>query len=839
MKGIKRRLLGIVMAFCMVIGMLPETGITVFAEETTPAKVFLINLAGGDKILTKMEYACLFALYTEGVSLKEDKGIIKSSKDTELFNINVKGEEAYVKLAEGVTSSNNIQHTISDDNRTVIKEQNGGSDLLAGYDKVYIVFPSSGLTWNEDNTITQTILSSDVRYSITDVYVNGTSMNAQAKELEEAKTAIDAKESSFTFDPSAYIMENGVVEGTANYTIELQRIYSVRGPVGPRTRSITKFIYTSRELTFEKLAAPSNVTLDGKTVSWSPVSGATGYEVVLEKQASATEIVATKKVTSSYCSLAEDMKDGEAYVVRITAIDDNSKKLPSDAAYWYPSLTIQIPLGKSNVKDLSAQENIGIFALCLSGELTVKSEGDVAFYYSKSEPDKLLFSIDNKTSELIVGETVTTDDKVMYIYPEKDRKTARYRDIILSFVDKAVISPTPVVTETPLVSETPIVTETPVVSGTPVVTVTPIETTAPVGTETPVVSGTPIVAETPAVSETPVESVAPIVTAAPLESMTPVVTTAPAVSVAPGVSTAPAVTATPVVSGAPIESGAPVGTAAPVVSGTPVTSAPPVSHIHSLVKVIGKEATCLSEGSKEYYVCKECGICFEDAEGKKEITDLNSLVIPKSDHKIIETVERASMSQDGKIEKQCAVCGQKFPSAMIVMVAKVAIAKNGYNYDGKVKTPGVTVKDDEGNALVKGKDYTITYAKGRKNVGKYAVKITLTGNYTGSKTLYFTISPKATSVSSVKAGAKKITVKWKKQTSQTTGYEIQYGTDSKFKSAKTKTVSKNKTVAATISKLKAKKKYYVRIRTYKTVKVNGKSTKIYSGWSKVKTVKTK
>lgn len=42
-----------------------------------------------------------------------------------------------------------------------------------------------------------------------------------------------------------------------------------------------------------------------------------------------------------------------------------------------------------------------------------------------------------------------------------------------------------------------------------------------------------------------------------------------------------------------------------------------------------------------------------------------------------------------------------------------------------------------------------------------------------------------------------------------------------------------------VVKLKAKKKYYVRIRTYKTVKLNGKTQKLYSGWSKAKKVTTK
>ena len=56
---------------------------------------------------------------------------------------------------------------------------------------------------------------------------------------------------------------------------------------------------------------------------------------------------------------------------------------------------------------------------------------------------------------------------------------------------------------------------------------------------------------------------------------------------------------------------------------------------------------------------------------------------------------------------------------------------------------------------------------------------------------------------------------------------------------KTSTITKNKTVSKTVKKLKAKKTYYVRVRTYKTVKVNGKSVKLYSGWSSAKSVKTK
>ena len=134
----------------------------------------------------------------------------------------------------------------------------------------------------------------------------------------------------------------------------------------------------------------------------------------------------------------------------------------------------------------------------------------------------------------------------------------------------------------------------------------------------------------------------------------------------------------------------------------------------------------------------------------------------------------------------------------------------------------------------------MSYAKGRKYVGKYAVKITFKGKYSGTKTLYFTIKPKATSISSLTAGSKKFTVKWKKQATQTTGYQVQVATNKKFKkNKKTVTIKKQKTTKTTVKKLKAKKKYYVRVCTYKTVKINGKSIRIYSGWSKAKTVTTK
>ena len=81
---------------------------------------------------------------------------------------------------------------------------------------------------------------------------------------------------------------------------------------------------------------------------------------------------------------------------------------------------------------------------------------------------------------------------------------------------------------------------------------------------------------------------------------------------------------------------------------------------------------------------------------------------------------------------------------------------------------------------------------------------------------------------------KSLKVTWKKK-SGINGYQLQYSTSQKFKKAKKIVIKNAKITTKTIKKLKAKKKYYVRIRTYITV--NGK--KHYSKWSKVKSLKTK
>jgi len=199
-------------------------------------------------------------------------------------------------------------------------------------------------------------------------------------------------------------------------------------------------------------------------------------------------------------------------------------------------------------------------------------------------------------------------------------------------------------------------------------------------------------------------------------------------------------------------------------------------------------------------------------------------------------VTKATTSKNGKSvsDLTCTECGYHcVKTQTIAKIAGVTLSTNSYTYNGKAKKPAVTVKDS-GGKVIGSENYTISYTA-NKNVGTAKVTVTFKGNYSGTVTKSFKINPQGTAVTKLTAGKKQLTAQWKKQTAQTTGYQIQYSTAANFKGAKTVTIVKNKTVKTTVKKLTSKKKYYVRIRTYKTA---GK-TKYYSAWSKAKSIKIK
>ena len=169
-----------------------------------------------------------------------------------------------------------------------------------------------------------------------------------------------------------------------------------------------------------------------------------------------------------------------------------------------------------------------------------------------------------------------------------------------------------------------------------------------------------------------------------------------------------------------------------------------------------------------------------------------------------------------------------------------ALSKSAFTYNGKVRKP--TIMSFDGMELAEGIDYTAKWSnKSSKNVGKYTVTITGMGDYEGSSDkLTYKINPKGTSLKDLRKARKAIKVRWKKQSSKMsksriTGYQIRLATNKRFtKNMKTVTVKGYKTVSKKITKLKGGMKYYVKIRTYKTI--NGKN--YYSPWSRYKSVRT-
>ncbi|MBQ3431637.1 MAG: leucine-rich repeat domain-containing protein [Clostridia bacterium] len=256
------------------------------------------------------------------------------------------------------------------------------------------------------------------------------------------------------------------------------------------------------------------------------------------------------------------------------------------------------------------------------------------------------------------------------------------------------------------------------------------------------------------------------------------------------------------------------------ICGDKYTEAIPMK-AHTVVSDNAVEPTCTKYGLSAGEYCSVCGKIFETQEKIEPLGhDFGAVVTP------------ATLTANGVITHPCSRCDNTEASEVIYAPKTFTLAKTSYVYTGKAIAPAVAVKDSKGKALVKGTDYDVLY-KNNINIGTASVVITFKGNYEGTKTLAFTILPKATNLAL--AGAKKaFTAKWTK-VAGVTGYQIQYAINAKFTVAKAVTVKGAAKYAQAVKNLKGGAKYYVRIRTYKTV--GGKN--YFSTWSAAKAVTTK
>ena len=278
--------------------------------------------------------------------------------------------------------------------------------------------------------------------------------------------------------------------------------------------------------------------------------------------------------------------------------------------------------------------------------------------------------------------------------------------------------------------------------------------------------------------------------------------------------------------------------------------------------IVDKAASIGVKGSKH----KECTVCKKVLE-TAEIPALSRISISKASV----TLSTSTYAYDGKAKKPGVTVKLNgktlkngtdytvsYSNNIKVGTAKVTITGKG-NYTGSVSktysiknnfkkatvsgistkaftgkniTQSITVKYN-GKTLKNGTDYTVSYSNNKK-IGIATVKIAGKGSYTGTITKTFKINPAKQEIQKLTAKSKAFFVDWA-QKGSATGYEIQYATNSKFTSAKKVTITNNKTDKTTISKLSGKKKYYVRVRSYTTVK----GTKYYGAWSASKSVTTK
>lgn len=204
----------------------------------------------------------------------------------------------------------------------------------------------------------------------------------------------------------------------------------------------------------------------------------------------------------------------------------------------------------------------------------------------------------------------------------------------------------------------------------------------------------------------------------------------------------------------------------------------------------------------------ECDITVTAKNGKKAVCHI--VVKKAGDHKYDSTIEKASTSKDGKIIDKCSRCGDVKVAQIISHPTKVVLNNSNFVYDGKVKTPTVTVTSADGKT-VDSANYDISYANGTKDAGTYDVKVTFKGNYTGSLTTKFTIAKANQSLKikspkkKMKVGAKaKIKIKANKGHGKVT-YKVSNKKIAKIKKGKLVALKKGK-VKLTVT-LKATKNY--------------------------------
>ncbi len=180
----------------------------------------------------------------------------------------------------------------------------------------------------------------------------------------------------------------------------------------------------------------------------------------------------------------------------------------------------------------------------------------------------------------------------------------------------------------------------------------------------------------------------------------------------------------------------------------------------SLVILDAVASTCTKTGTTEGKKCTACG----------KVTVAQQTVAKKA-HTYKTVTTKATLSKNGKIESKCS-CGKVKSTQTIAKISSVTLSATKYIHDGNNKTPKVTVKDANGKKLVKNTDYKLSVASKRSGIGRYTVKVTFIGKYSGTKNVYFTILPgKPATVKASSQTTSSVKLTWSK-VSGAAGYTV-------------------------------------------------------------------
>lgn len=272
-----------------------------------------------------------------------------------------------------------------------------------------------------------------------------------------------------------------------------------------------------------------------------------------------------------------------------------------------------------------------------------------------------------------------------------------------------------------------------------------------------------------------------------------------------------------------------------------ITFIPIEEHTHTYTSTVTKEATCWREGEKTY-TCT-CGESYTEAiakldheyrpwETKKNPTCTAPGLewsycllcdndfereIPATGHTIIDYTRRATPDSDGAYVTACDVCNEVFKSISFGRPTEYKLSTTKYTYDGKTKTPKLTVETSDGVVLKEGVDYELELPSGRKAVGVYTYRVVFKGNFLGEKKVSYQILPGKTSKITATQSTSAIKLTWKKVTGAD-GYRVYQYNSKTGKYEKIKTLTGT---SYTVKKLKAGTTYKFAVKAY--TKDNGET----------------